>query len=267
MTPAVLEGPDGKRTIAGKSIGGGGGGASPFFSDGFESGDLSHTENGASWLGTPFSDSLGARTPSQTLPRTGSWSCLFRYNGGSAELRYNVGANRPEMWMEWYWFPPADWFHLSDGLNNNKFFALWGGTDYQGADIAYLIIEFSSDGVNNSGNANMRLLRAPSGSRPSVEPTAQKLFLGGAGPAVKGQWNRIRVHVDVGTGAGNNDGVWEIWVNDTKLYDLQSMDFYPSGGTHPYWTMGYFMGSFNQEGSDDSFYIDDVKMYASDPGW
>ena len=108
--------------------------AGSIFADSFESGDISHSENGFWWQ-------VGKNTNVTTaIAHTGKYSLRFKYPAvarGSdswAEQRFDLGNTYPEVWIQFYiYFPngtegigPKYVQRTDTGPNNDKFIRLWG---------------------------------------------------------------------------------------------------------------------------------------------
>jgi hypothetical protein len=130
---------------------------------------------------------------------------------------------------------------------------------------SYLTLRYKRDGRMSTWNT------ASDGSRLNGVSSA------GVG-LLRGQWNRIRLHVDIGTlaasQAGTPDGVLQLWYNDNAIVNRADLRLYPVeqvGDTDvakPYFSVGYMNGWLDgafMESTD--YFIDDFKMYVLDPGW
>ena len=104
-------------------------GAPPLFADGFESGDLSHTENGVEWC-------CNSVRVSDERARSGRYSLRFAFGPDApgedswAEQRVALGRPMTEVWVSYALYVPPNYAHRSDSPSNNKFFALYHGPDF-----------------------------------------------------------------------------------------------------------------------------------------
>jgi len=242
-----------------------GSGITAHFSDGFETGNFSHTENTFSW---GFSDA----TVETTVKRTGSYSAEFLYPGTASgsytntELFFDVtnsaGTAPSEVWFEWYHYVPTNFTMRSDGYNwNNKLFAIWA-EDYSTSGDVQMVFEFAGSGSTTEVRA---LMMTGTGDAANVAAykTGSPVFT----TAMAGTWVRMRIHLKVGTAAGNFDGVAELWRDEELIYRATDLDWYYTGGAN-YLRQGYLMGNANTGYDNDTyFYIDDFKVYTTDPGW
>ncbi len=238
-------------------------GPEPLVSDSFESGDLSHSENGFSW--TAEWAPVNVRT---TRARTGTHSLEFDFDVGRAEMTFHLGGQYPRVWVDrWIWIP-ADYAHgdISGGTTNNKLFAMYGQTyGGSGSDRAQVLLELWDVG---GGDSRLRVMHNPNGGGTAFTTDWVAPFITADGPMRRGQWNRLRYHADVGSGPGANDGVIRIWVGDTQIYSNTAVPLYPAGGSHPYFEHGYLWGANNGDyAASTQFYEDDFAIYVEDPGW
>ena len=237
------------------------------FDDSFASGDLTHTHGSYSW-GSSNGDSGNAPVVSNDIARTGSTSLKFTYRGSASgdawsEQRFKLGDNLTEIYLEWYQYFPdgteglgAKWTHrFVTGPDNNKFLRVWDD-DY----VSYKIKvghSWDSSGdpekeaciTEHAVNASGMTKHGPSWS-PSPFDGADDTYLG--------RWIRFRSHVKTASSA-NNDGVIQLWVDDTLEIDGQVHAIYPSGGVGNYFANLYFNGWANSGfASLTHTYIDDV---------
>lgn len=239
-----------------------------FFTDGFESGDLTHTENNANWFG---SDNTSVSTDTA---RTGSYSLKFTHGttaGSHAEQRFDLGNPKDEVWIQ-YWFKFPSNYDDGDGTpqgNNNKFLRLW-------SDNA----EYSGD----SGKVGASIWQGdPYGS---LEPDANKTYSGGwqfdcngnigsvASLSGMGKWDidasdlnrwikfKWRFRRDTGVG----DGAMGLWIDDVQIYHKQNIS-YLNAPCPEYYLTGYLMGADNSDPATTMYYyIDDFSLSNEDPG-
>lgn len=94
--------------------------------DGFESGSIA----GPLWIGTTSVSASADRA------HAGSYAARFRFAGNTAldadafsELRFDLGAVYPELWVRYRLYIPDNYIHRdATGSDNNKFIRLWGST-------------------------------------------------------------------------------------------------------------------------------------------
>ena len=243
------------------------------FTDSFESGDLSHTQGKAAWF-NPTKVNV-----TSDISHSGNHSLKYTYAGvpsgkdSFSELRYDLGAAYPDVWIQFYiYFPDGTespnvgpkYVHRNDtGPDNNKFLRIWGS---------------SPDGRNrNSGvtvNGGCSLLPI-SGGYSEMIPEWSVTYNGKvtsamgshstpgfwfAYPETLGKWIKFKFHRKVASPA-NNDGILQIWENDVLSIDLQNLNTYPGDGYLNAFTAGYLLGWSNSGFDKETYiYIDDVAI-------
>jgi len=263
-----------------------GSGPTPVFSDGFESGDLSTTQNNFRW-GSGGGQQLGFNVAiSNNPPRTakfdpGSRSLSFNYPGepdgedSTAEQRFDMGpGGYAELWLEYWFYLPANYFHRTQGGSptNDKFLRLWGG-NYGNENVGY-------SNNNPKGGASFDPLSGGDswlygqwGDHDSVILTGQDrphwspAFANGQnGSMARGEWHQVRWHWKLASAEDANDGEYRLWVDGALKIEKTGKDFYGDNGNFLRW--GYLMGWSNSGwATDHTFYIDDFKLFDSNPGW
>jgi len=235
----------------------------PFYETNFDTGAFVN-ENGFVWGGSTRS------SISTNQPRSGTHSLRMAYQAAApgansnTQQNFSLGQNLTEVWFEWYYYLPANYTTRNESPSNNKWFRLWGDTYNAGnkvgastsydaafADNTKLRFEYTyftySDGAIGFG---------PGGSQSSA------VNFGGA---MKGTWTRVRMHLKMVT-AAQNDGVMELWFDNTKVINFQNVP--AKYDDVPYWNQGYILGAANSGFTDETvIYLDDFKVYASDPEW
>ena len=253
-------------------------GAQQIFFDDFESGGISHTENGVKWTspaGTSVFNGFG---------KSGSRSLRFTFAAGDdsmAEQRFSLGKIYPELFIEWSVYYPSGlegnlgpkFVHAgSREGNNNKFLRLWKGDPSDGVngygrfsvklgastDVGGLVSGdeqiFGEYGTNGGGMGP----GGPTGS--GVEAGRNRNFLTNE---FRGRWLNIKVHAKAAT-AANNDGVLEIWRDGALLFSVKNLPLYPTGGVGNGFDYGYILGWANSGFAQTSYaYIDDVRISTS----
>jgi hypothetical protein len=252
------------------------GGAAPtaFADDGFETGDLSAVGDSFAW--GPAGGNVAVTSDN---PRTGTYSLRFTFNGSasggdaSAEQRWTMD-QRDEVWIEMYMYFPdgteglgtAAYAHRNDSPSNNKLLRVWGPTnaDYNahnkwGASFRYESTTISESIVESLYNGQA-IGPAQMGNPYDSAVVASDL----------GAWVQWRFHGKAATDSTSSDAVVQMWKNGALIHDVTGLDALvdQGDGLGRLWGAGYFLGYANS-GFDSNTYIwiDDLKMYASDPGW
>ena len=245
---------------------GGSGGAAPIFSDGFESGGLGSASGGFSWDGSQRTDVTGAR------PYSGSRSLEFTYGSDAwgadsfSEQRFSYPATS-QIWIEYWLYVPQNYRHRADEPSNNKFFRLFSEPDDGTFSLTLETLASGNETVSatdrfkSESGGNLGIPYKTEGTANVIGPTA-------AYPIQIGTWTRIRIHFHSSSNGLTRDGRVEFWANDTLVKSLD-WDFWPNKGSGPVRIdRGYLLGWANSGFSQQTkFYIDDFKLWTSDPGW
>jgi hypothetical protein len=248
-----------------------------YFSDGFETGDFSHTDSGYYW----GARQAGSETPtiSSAISYAGTYSMKFVFEGGNdaddalSETRFVFGANLSEVYLTWYQYFPdgteglgsAAWTHRdSGGANNNKYLRLWAGTDDDYSNTNAAQCGFSTEYWSSFPGTD-RLIReyrrtsdgvmAPHASLGEDDDYQINRFV----PlhCALGAWSKVQVQAKTDDGGVN--GILRVWVNDVLAQECLNLPMYASGKN--YWTRGYLMGWANSGfASTTHTYIDDFTI-------
>lgn len=271
MRPTV----SGARRRVGAGGGGGGGGGSPFFSDNLEGGQFNNA-NGFTW--SPQS-AWSVSSDYAFDGGTHSAKCVIGPNasdasGGQAslEILFSLGRGLSEIWVEWKWLVPSNYFHRDRAgfSDNNKFFNLW--TDSDTAGTPKLALEYNPRVVSSvfTGDSLTRptIRYSTTGVLNQIENGKQ--WIGGTGPIVRGQVCTNRVHYRRESFYQASDGFVQWWANGTPMITASAG---PWGAVEAnLWndpiTQGYFFGPHNA-GFDEAttFYMGAFKFYDTNPVW
>lgn len=266
--------------------------AGDIFFDGFESGDKNGIVGDGTWA---VSNNI---TISTENPKTGSYAMILPFakrnsNGYSnTEQRFKLGGRRPEIWVKYDLFIPANYVHEKNvagkSSNNKAFLALWAGTySPENREGPLLWTEFRPDGSGGSV-LDLKVASRINGIGQGV---------GGAGHSSngikaidKGHWMTVIIHAKNATEADwasrtggdpnvaytKGDGVYEIWKKNwkgvtDKLINVQNGAFY---ATQPNSTLptrgfsdGYLLGWANAGFAEvtnfkiDNFTISTTPLY------
>ena len=235
-----------------------------FFVDGFESGNLSHTENGAYWYGGSYQYA----TASTTRARTGSYSMRFMFGPNIADVteeRYNLGSNKTDVWIKYYLWLDSNFLYGDDAdSDNNKFIRIWGD-DYNdkvknGASFFYksgaspyaeIQLETAS-GSSDVLGCNYEMSQVHTWGTWVIDPSDL------------GRWVAVKWHFKVDDGTGN--GAIELYVDDSLVAGRTEQSWADAPCGPGYFRNGYLFGATNYEYLETWYaYIDDVIMADSDP--
>ena len=246
-----------------------GGSGTPVFSDDFESGDLNGAVGG-SWAGS------GAASVASVLPRTGTYHMDISCPAGSSnEHRCALDGEYTELWIERWIYIGEEYHHEGSLPDNNKFFSIWG-TAYANDNRAKCTVELRP--TTPTGDSRFRMMISPNGQGTtfnvgSTEAGGSTTYVPGVGDSgdvlIRGQYTRWRLHIDIGTQAG--EGVLQMWVGDTLVFNESGLNIYPTGGSDPFspfFDNFYLWGATNLDYPvDTTIYEDDIRFYDEDPGW
>lgn len=256
-----------------------------FFSDGFESGDLTHSEGGFSWGTSGGNVNVVSTLQDGASPHSGSNALEFFYEGPSdqksAELRFAMSSpGHTDLYVEFWLRFPTNYVHQDDpsGAENNKAFRIWtgGNAAYGDSNRLKVGLEYHYRGDDHS---NGRFMMCPDGQAVIVYLSQMTAYTDGrgnidpitsastAGTIQLGTWVRFRYHVKAASSFGADDGVMESWIDSTKILNETGLPMATDGGDDSF-DSGYLFGAWNSGVPEDMyFYVDDVKVYSADPGW
>ena len=244
------------------------------FEDGFESGDLNGAVGGSWYGGT-------RRTVTDEAARTGSHALRFEYVGDEdpgadafSEIRATFsGSDAPEIWLEWYLFVPENYAHRDDpgGPDNNKFVIVgyddklhgrWqepGGwttrmeinPDPAEGALSRGRIVYGNEDTGVSANFDLE------DSRPSGVIHEEDL----------GRWVRYGYHVRLADSIAARNGEVSLY-KDGVLFahnrNVPLAGFESATPINCFELMGWANSGFTET---TVFYIDDVRVYDTDPTW
>jgi len=237
------------------------------FDDGFESGDLSHAENGVSWWYGMPSPGNGP-TPddikpyvSTEHPKTGSYSLKFSFGGSvdkdaTSEQRFKIASHPKDLWIKFNLFIPSNYKNRASSVpgSNNKFmyvesagqyvgFESWMTTD-GGPGSAYIPMHLKYNGVDRGHDHE--------GQHAPYVQTNTDL----------NKWHEWIIHVKMATTSSSNDGAVEMWKNGVQVMENLNLPNYSP--EYNYFEAGYLLGYANT-GFDENtiLYIDDVVFSTS----
>jgi hypothetical protein len=235
--------------------------AALLFSDGFETGNGSYTENGFKWNGGG-----GRVSVTKEKPHTGTYSVRFVFGPNPpgeddwSELRFDMGAIQNELWIEYYLFVPENYEHRMDGVSHNKFLALWGSKQYSAPDQLQLFI--STWPAGKAGWQSAAFIAAWADEDEVQAPEELFNFIG---DAHRGSWIRVRYHIKPASTRTARDGDIEMWRDDTKIMSYNAVGWFHSveNGFRNGYLMGWSSSGFAEE---TKIYLDDFKVFIQDPG-
>lgn len=244
------------------------------FSDDFDSYPLNSRPQGTFANGFRWAPGSAGVTVSDDHAYSGSKSLRFAYPGkpdpakmSSQEKRFVIApegtTSIDEIWVEFMIRVPDNWEHRdSESSDNNKLLALWAEDYHNSRGEALVVFEWGR------GSNSMSSLDLASGA--GDDPRAIRQLQGRAGvrkavfdASMRGQWIRLRFYVKIST-----LGIIRSWRNNELIADLPFPFNTAIFGGPNYIRNGYLMGWSNSGFTRDTdFYIDDFKIWTTDPNW
>jgi hypothetical protein len=244
-----------------------------FFSDGFESGDMLHTENGAGWFSP-----AGSITASTGRAHTGSYSSKYHFPGvpigddNWVEQRFTLGTGKTDVYIRYYIFFPSNYVHRNDSPTNNKAIMLW---DEEGNYVDSRT-KMGGEFWYGYGSGDLSTLSAKAAIDFNAGPTQYHLtctiadayitdiadYISGFGTwsltsSDLNKWLLFEWHFKLDSGAGN--GALEFFVDGVKKFGRNDLAYDGAPCAPGYFKIGYLMGWANAGFTQDTdIYIDDV---------
>lgn len=195
----------------------------------------------------------------------------------SAEMRFTVGQSVGEMWLAFQWYVPSNYAHRNVGGAGPtaKLFQIWKGSysaDSMRWGVSYNRVSDTQSSMFPTATRGNEygVVQAPVQNFPGSFTKDQ--FIGTGCACVPGQWNALRFHFKPASSRAATDGEWKMWVNGS-VYMVGDGSLFPplaAVGQTDDTTIdnGYLMGSHNAGfAAATSFYIDDLLMTTTNPGW
>lgn len=268
-------------------VGGNSTGATAFFTDGFESANLSSVGGGFSW-DTPNRTSVVtgvAGQNAQLFPsyvfvgdsrdwsaKVGSNALRFRYvaNEPMTEQRFFLTGGQTDLYFQYWLRVPVNFTHnagVGGNASNNKFFVLWQDGYEAAGDGASVFWNLWDNGASGSDLAFSYSVGGFAGSGGIQQITS---FI--ATPSDRGRWMKIIVRCRVATTRSSNDGVMQLWrrwdgdANFTQIHTATNLNLMPPTTGASGWRNGYLMGYANAPYTTDTeFLLDDFQIFSEAP--
>ncbi|MFW6090069.1 MAG: hypothetical protein ACODAB_09970 [Gemmatimonadota bacterium] len=248
----------------------------PFFADDFATGDTSRSEGGFSWSRSSFPVSSSFGHGDDHALRF-SFGPDASGEDSSAELRFRLGHELQELWIELHIYYPdgtegigsARYVHRDDvSSDNNKFIRLWQG-DYSGARPKLGASTRPSPEELGDGDSHLHNELNPIGSSMGGHGSGAAPWVTDADPDTcrRGEWARVRMHFRVAD-VGMDNGVSEWWIDDTQVYSRHDLSSAAASEADNHIDRGYLLGWANSGFAEEThIFIDDVRFFDVDPGW
>ena len=226
---------------------------SVLFQDGFESGDLTHTQNNIRWA------QEGVRTSISTTPapvREGARSFEFSFEAAVddkdsfSEHRILLTPKYTDLWIMYDLYVPVNYHHRTQrDSDNNKFFAIFRNP-YTSPGFQ---VNFSTT-PNGSGGSNIDVRYMNNGAEQgSLTPTSGQNFITSTDA---GRWHTIIMHFKVPTGQNTNDGIMQLWKNGSEIINITNLASWGGSGAN-YFDQAYVLGWSNSGYTEQTnFYVD-----------
>ena len=231
--------------------------AGVFFSDSFETGGKTHSENGVSWK------SSANVTVSTSKAHNGKYALRFHYiakpagQDATAEQRFYLGSPKKDLYVRFYINFPSN-FKIREYPANNKMIVVWGNTysDVETQSQEYDLYNFMPRAKKRAVGDSFILSYDPSARHGDVSKI-QGLGAWSFKNLQLGKWYCFEYHFKPDTGSGN--GAMEFWVDGVKKYGKTGIKWESAPPPNQFFLNGYLMGWANS-GFDENtdIYIDDV---------
>ena len=259
--------------------------AALMFTDGFENGNFLSDQNGYGWGPANNSGSgteQGTPGPSVSTNRAYSGTYGLEMPFGPSQWTsktFHFGEYLTELWMEYWLYVPLNYVHGDANPSNNKFFLIYRDI-YSGGQTMNFEIYNSSGGsymigqMSHNGSGSIALIRDGVGGTTGSVIVVDPFIKNSSGMIVPGNWAQIRVHIKSASSANGQDGISQIWINGDIIFNKTDLNYWFAQGysgpaiPQPEFHNGYILGATNADFVESTiFYLDDMKMYNSDPGW
>ena len=257
-------------------------GVATAFYDNFETGALAAPVNGYKWNGENHGAAGYAPSVSNDRAHAGTYSLKLPCGaiGNWCEQYFQFGAYLSEAWLEYQLWVPTSYDHVTRSpVSNNKLLVIFG--DYYNRSDGNVGFDLETDPnlpndgtsylvpqSSDSAHASMQYLGA------NTAHDGRGLMVGTGAAFAAGAWTRMRFHFKTTSAPGAADGVFEVWAGDTLVYQKTNADMsvLTGGGLDGHYPAtlknGYLMGAANGYFDvDTTFYIDEFKIYDTNPGW
>jgi hypothetical protein len=186
----------------------------------------------------------------------------FRFTPAAyAQQNAIISENKTEVWFQYDLYVDTDFDYQNTSPNNNKFIRLWGD-DYGERNKVGASLFYNGSYEENTTLRYEYVQHGETGVETNGSPSVQ--FVPTAG---LGTWRQFRLHFKIVSSDGAADGVFQLWIDGTLVYDLDAVNQRYVTGVN-YWNALYLFGSDNAEYLvTTDFYLKAFKAYDTDPGW
>lgn len=230
------------------------------FFDDFSSGNFAKTENGVKWGNTT---NLGIISG---FSRRGDVGSCVRFNFGIpaeavSELRFDLGAEYPELWFEYYLYYPSGEEDVDRGPrasqsgSNNKFFRVYGDTpsgDSTGSDPRFGASYYST---TPTGDARLgaQAGKYQDGSTSLIPGSENPAYAQILNDSTRGRWIKVKMRVKASDNPTVPNGECQMWIDDIEQWNVTEVNAYSS--TFSGFRKGYFQGAQDAPWDNPGTYI------------
>lgn len=239
----------------------------PIVDEGWEGGSLTPANGIASYI---ITENVAVTSNN---PRTGSNSVEYTFGGNPdgdawSELRFSIDNPSNHIWIEWWLYIPANYEHRdATGPDNNKF----------------IIVDWSRTTLTNRWS--IELLRPDAGIDPNWSKGRMMWGRGGSDPvstsenglwpqpqdvitlADVGNWVQYRMECKRATTVEDSDGLMRFWKDGVLKSEYLGRPVAHSETPQPFREIELLGWSNSGYTETTTFYLDDLKIYNSNPGW
>lgn len=235
------------------------------FADGFETGDLSFTQNSARWGGGKGTENVSVVS---TYPYSGTYSARLRYVGtvtggdGWSQLAFDLGASFSEVTIRFKWRIPENYAHRSDSPGNNKLFRIWPD-DGVGGEDGYGYREKVGASLFRGASDSSSTLWGEWDDGASGITARGTPFTDFVSASDFGTWADIELYCKMPSAANAANGIIRVTKSGIVALNMTNVNNWGSGAARNF-RYGYLMGWANSGFTNTTdFYIDDVSIVAA----
>lgn len=225
------------------------------FTDDFEKGNLTHTENGVIYKSSTSTE------VSSKMKKKGTYSLKFLFKGAiSGEDSFSEQRisypNTEELWIKYDLYIPNNYYHRKEtGPSNNKFLAIYKNKyTNPGFQVNWSL------SPNNTGGSNLSLHRYRNGSEQSTIAPTEKIGDDFITTNDHGKWVKITARVKTPSNSTAADGVMQMWKNGVLVCNETQLNMF-GGDSENYMNELYLLGWSNSGFLENTlFYIDDLSL-------
>lgn len=197
------------------------------FSDGFESGNLSHSQDGIHFGGV--AGDYGGPKISSEKPKDGKYSVKFTFKGypdnqieAGSKLQYDFDQHLNDIWIQFDVFFPTNWVPRERNAKaHNKTVMLWSNiyTDNNyGSWESWNAVDWPTGTMSYKWGGGSQYIEPPYFQYPDPKKDL-------------GRWMNMIFHLKFSDTANSNNGIYQIWKDGVLGMDKRYKDNYMRDGT------------------------------------